>query len=368
MNGDDEADGDDVADGHDDELSPTTLRRMVREIRAEWTVREATPAEEGTDVVYFLTVETPGGLRECVLKACEFLDPEAFRPEPHLLDLLDQCTSIPVPGVVGAVDDHDDLPAPFFLMERCDGEVREGDARELPPDAVERIARDAGRYLGELHGVGDFERFGPLRLARDVEREETDAGSAPSIGGGDRALTLGDAARDSWRERFTEQTDYSLENLEDRFADLEPDVRTFVDEHLDALDRPFPAVVAHHDYRLGNLLVDSETGETRAVLDWGNMSTMEAQYELVYTEQYLSEWAPHDDPFRDRVRTALREGYEATNELERDADFERRRELYLAKSRLSPLVWFSLWYENGSDAEREGAAEKHRRAIRNLVD
>lgn len=357
-------------DADSDEFSEATLRRMVREIRPEWTLLEATPADEGTDAVYFVTIETPEGSRECVLKACEFLDPEEFRPEPYLMALIDGCTSIPVPSVVGAVDDHDDLPAPFFLMERCEGEVREGGVRELPPEAVERLAREAGRNLGELHAVGDFERFGPIRLARDVDgdRDRIADCDPGGLGVDSRTLTVGETDVDSWRRHFERITDANFGDLHDRFADLESDLRAFADARLDALDREFDPVLGHDDYRLGNLLVDPEAGETKAVLDWGNAHTTEVQYNLVLTEQYLSGWAPHDDPLRERVRAALREGYETTNDLPRDPDFERRRELYLAVMHLFPMVWFSLWYGEASEAEREEVVDLHRRAVRELVE
>lgn len=356
-----------------DEFSDATLERMVREVRPDWTVRRTVPADEGTDAVYFVTVDTPGdfredGLTECVLKVCEFLDPEAFRPEPYLMTLVERRTSVPVPAVVGAVDDHDDLPAPFFLMDRVDGEVRENGARDLSDGVVERIARNAGRHLAELHALGEFEAFGPIRLARDEERGDECSVSERALAVDNRALTVGETGRDSWRTRFEEFTDFTFENLDDRFGDLEAPLRAFVEEHLDALDRTFPAVLGHDDYRLGNVLVDSETGETTAVLDWGNAHTLEAQYNLVLTEQYLSGWAPHDDPRRERVRGALHEGYLETGERETVPGDERRRELYLATTRLFPMAWFSLWYGDQSDTAREETAEWHRRAARNLLD
>jgi hypothetical protein len=164
--------------------------------------------------------------------------------------------------------------------------------------------------------------------------------------------------------------DAYLDDVPERFADLDPDLRTFVEERLDALDRDFAPVLGDDDYRLGNLLVDPESGETKAVLDWGNANTLEAQYNLVVTEQYLSGWARHDDPRRKCVRRALREGYEAADgrsAVERDPDFERRRELYLAFTLLFPLVCFSLWYGDFPENEREAQAELHRGAIRDLL-
>ncbi|WP_158057851.1 phosphotransferase family protein [Halorussus halophilus] len=365
---DSDADADAVADAEDaTDFSPETLTRMVREIRPEWRLRESRLAPEGTDAVYFVTVETGEGTRECVLKICDFLDPEAFRPEPHLVALIDAETSIPVPSVVGTVDYHEELPAPFFLMEKVDGENLENQARELAPEVVERVARNAGRNLGELHALGDFEQFGPIRLTSDVD--STDADAKVHVEATDRPLVVGETGQDTLRPRIEEVAEYHFENLDERFADLESDLRAFIDERLDALDSPDRALsptITHFDYRFGNLLVDPETGETKVVLDWGNVSTNDPQNELVYTEQYLSGWATHDDPLRSRVRTALREGYSETNELERDPEFERRRELYLAASRLSPLVWFDMWYAAESEAEQKETERRHRQAVREL--
>lgn len=356
----------------DRDLPPETVAAMVGEIRPAWSVREAAPAEEGTDVVYFLTAETPDGPRECVLKACEFVDPRAFRPEPHLMEAVGRRTEIPVPAVVGAVDDHSDLPAPFYLMERCDGAVREGAARDLPAAAIERLARDAGRYLAALHALGEFEEFGTVLLGRDARRDDRTSGltvpdrDSPA---GERVLTTDESATDSWRERVEETVASTRGEFNDRFADLEADLRAVVESRLDALDGEFDAVLGDDDYRLGNLLVDPETGETRAVLDWGNSSTLERQYNLVVTEQHLCGWARHDDPRRERVRAALREGYTAESDrrkIDFGPDAERRRELYLAVTRTFPLVWFSLWYDGADGDQREETAEMHRRAVREL--
>lgn len=364
----------------DRDLSPETVAAMVGEIRPSWSVREAAPAEEGTDVVYVLTAETPEGPRECVLKACEFLDPRAFRPEPHLMAAVGRRTEIPVPAVVGAVDDHSDLPAPFYLMERCEGEVREGEASDLPAAAIERLASDAGRYLAALHALGEFEAFGTVLLGRDARR----AGRASGLtvpdrdsSAGERVLTTDESATDSWRERVEETVASTRGEFNERFADLEADLRAAVESRLDALDGEFDAVLGDDDYRLGNLLVDPETGETRAVLDWGNSSTLERQYNLVVAEQHLCGWARHDDPRRERVRAALREGYleagrreEASDgdQLDFGPDAERRRELYLAVTRAFPLVWFSLWYDGADGDERATVVEMHRRAVRELVE
>jgi hypothetical protein len=55
-----------------------------------------------------------------------------------------------------------------------------------------------------------------------------------------------------------------------------------------------------------------------------------------------------------------------TNELERDVDFDERRELYLAVSRLQPLVWFSEWMADEPRTRSQEEADKHRQFVYDL--
>lgn len=341
------------------ELDAETVRRMVRSVRPEWTVREATPAESATDAVYHLTIENRDGPSACVLKACTAVPPADFRPEPYLLALLRRRTSVPGPGVVAAVDDHDLLPSPFFLMERCDGVP--ADEVRLAPEAVERMARAAGRYAGEYHDVGAFERFGRLRLDRDLDRPR----EGVTVDG--RILAVADEGEHSWRSWIEGLYGNWIDDLDEEFVDLRPDIETFVETRMDALDRPFDAVLGHIDYKPWNVLIRPESGETTAVLDWGHATAMEPYYDLLLAEEHLSRWAPLDSPRRTRVRAALEAGYAERNELGRDADFAERRELYLAVSRLQPLVWFSEWTADASEAERRETADRHRGFVEDLL-
>lgn len=339
-------------------LSDETVERMIRRLRPEWTVREATPTDSGTDAVSYVTVETPGEVLECVLKACTVVPPADFRPEPYILTLLDRRTAVPGPRVIASVDEHEELPAPFFLMERCDGVL--ADDVDLAPGSIERVARAAGRYAGEYHDVGEFQRFGRLRLDCDVTYSRTGA----TVDG--RTLAVTDEGAASWRSWVEDLYGTWIDDLDDRFVDLRPSLEAFVESRLDALDRSFDAVLGHVDYKFWNVMVRPETGATMAVLDWGHATAMDPYYDLVLTEQHLSRWAPLDSPRRRRIRTALEEGYAETNTLERDAAFDERRALYLAVSRLQPLVWFSEWMADEPEAERREAAETHRRFVYDL--
>lgn len=340
-------------------LSNETVQRMVTTVRPDWTVCESSPVDSATDAVHYVTAETPDGPVECVLKACTAVPPADFRPEPYIFTLLERRTAVPGPRVVGAVDNHDDLPSPFFLMERCEGvTVKEAD---LSLGSLEQVARAAGQYAGEYHAAGEFQRFGRLRLDCDVDRTH----DGLTVDG--RTLAVADEGTASWRSWVKELYGNWIDDLDDRFVDLRPALEAFIESRMDALGRSFDAVLGHIDYKHWNVLVRPESAETTAVLDWGHATAMESTYDLYLTEEHLCQWAPLDSPLRRRIRTALETGYAETNDLERDADFDERRELYLAVSRLQPLVWFSEWMADTPKAKRREVADRHRQFVFNLL-
>ena len=357
-------------------LAEDTVHGMVHAIRPSWTVERIQPTEPSTDAVYYITAETGEGSVEAVLKACTAISPADFRPEPYLCQLLDRQTSIPVPHIFGTTDIHEEYPSPFYLMECCKGQCAA--TIELTSDHITQIARTAGRHIGEYHTVGGFQRFGRLRLDCDVTHSQMGA----TIDG--RGLAVADAATDerpkrdtslwpehgtsSWRVWFESLYHYWIENLDERFTDLRPAIEAFVEARFDTLDRSFTAVLSHIDYKYRNLLVQPETGETTAVLDWGHSSVMEPYYDLVVTEHHLSRWAPLQSSDRRRVREALEEGYFQINTLERDPAFEERRQLYLLQSYLQPLVWFSEWWSDISEAERSEVEYNYRQFVATIVN
>lgn len=342
-----------------EELSDGVAERMVRRIQPEWTVRENTPITSGTDAVSFLTIETEHGYTEMVLEACTAVPPADFRPEPYLLQALKTETSVPVPDVYGAVNAHPDLPAPYYLMERREGVL--ADDVEITPAIRERMARDAGRFAGEYHAIGQFDRYGNIRL--DDEYSTT----SDSLTVGDRTLAVADDAPETWRAFLEELYADWITDLDEEFSDLQADLTAFIDARLSTLNRSFTPVLGHIDYKPWNVLVQPTSGATTAVLDWGHATAMAPYYDLILTEDHLSRWASLDSDRRERVRSALVEGYEETNSLERDSQVTQQRELYLAVSRLQPLVWFSEWNADVSATERERRAAKHREFVADLL-
>lgn len=171
----------------------------------------------------------------------------------------------------------------------------------------------------------------------------------------------------SWRSWVEELYRNWINDLDDRFVDLQPALEAFIESRMDTLDYSFEAVLGHIDYKRWNVLVRPETAETTAVLDWGHATAMEPAYDLYLTEEHLCQWAPLDSPLRQRIQTALEAGYAEMNDLGRDADFDERRELYLAVSRLQPLVWFSEWTADAPTAKRREVAGRHRQFVSDLL-
>ena len=150
-------------------LSPETCRRMLALLDDGWDLHDVEVADTGFNDVYFLTVGTPAGTRECVLKVSDDTD-DQVRAEARLCALLDDATDVPVPTVLGRVDAPPDLPAPYFLVERLPGEHPEGPPGERSLASIEGLARATGRHLGDVHTVDAFDAFGWVRAERDAFR------------------------------------------------------------------------------------------------------------------------------------------------------------------------------------------------------
>lgn len=354
------SDDSNTAAGRVDGPTEEDVAAMVRACVPEWRLKGFEHAAEGTDFVAIVDCTTPDGERTAVLKATTagFVDPEVARAEPRLYKLVGRETSIPVPEVYGFVDRHAEHPAPFFLMEYLAGENVEGRPRSLPPTARDRIVREAGANLAALHDLGTLPRVGSVGV-RAGELAVVDDGYGPV---------------DDFRERFRagiEETcdalangtyfpDYAVEP--DRFADLADPLRAELLARADALSEPEPPRYCHWDYRYGNLLVDPETGETNAVLDWANLTAAEPAYNLAKAESHLFDPGARDSNERaGELRTRFRESYTTHREEWRfTPDIEARIETYLLSCRAEAMACFPLWLEEATPAEKTEREAQHR--------
>ncbi|WP_254767651.1 phosphotransferase family protein [Salinilacihabitans rarus] len=289
------------------EISDATLAEMVRTVEPTWDLREAVPVERGFCSVSRVVVDDGGASRTLYLKASPDGDPRSIPTEARLQAVLDARTSIPVPEVLGVVDDGDALPTPYYLMTALPGEaVAYERVCRLDDDALRRLARETGRYLAELHSVPAVDRFG---LVRHDGPELT--GERPS--GDPRPLTVA-GSREEWPSYLREYAARELDRLADsRFSDLASDLNRWVEKRLDALHGPFEPVLGRNDHGLHNLLVDPETGEITAVLDWGYTLAAPAAFDFefavyIYGGAFLA-GLPDVPDRRPLVREAMLSGY-----------------------------------------------------------
>lgn len=344
-------------------LPDDAVRGMVAALTDGWRVTGIERSAHGTDFVASLDVETPGGARGVVLKAttADLVPAPVARAEPRLLELVGRETPIPVPAVHGYRDAHPEYPAPFYLMDHVDGANYEDDPTALGPAARERVVREAGRNLAALHELGPLEACGRVGVV-DGQLAVMDPADHPSYG--------------DYREAFLAHTGDALDALLDggyfperaekpeRFADLVPGVRAFLTEAVPALPEPAPPTYCHQDYRYGNLLVDPESGETRAVLDWANLGAADPAYNIASAESLLFD-ADEDGPERAAtLRRALRDAYaDARDGWTFDGDVRERLRVYRLGCRLHAMACLPLWYEDATTAERDERAAEHRAAV-----
>ena len=242
------------------EVDAEALWRMVDLVDPALTVTAATPATRGFCRVYRLPVEESGTIRECFLKAAPEDTEAGIGADARVLAVLDRHTSILVPEVLGAVDDHPERPSPFYLMTPMPGdELSYERVGWLPADSLETPAREVGAHLGELHGVDAVDSFGY------VDRDPT-----RSLDGGRPSGTVADLAvrggADSWPTCLGGYVERELERHADsRFKSLTPRLEAWCGGRLDGLDGPFSPVLGRNDHGLHNLLVEPQQGRVTAM-------------------------------------------------------------------------------------------------------
>lgn len=289
-------------------LARVDLERMVALVEQDWTLQEATPAEEGRSAVYHLTVETPAGPRERVLKATPGEDRSpGIDVEARVLAVVQAHTDLPVPKVYGAVDAHADLRAPYFLMEAMAGDsVAMADVGGVPDGVLRSVARQTGRQLATLHAVEPPGGFGPLTW----ESASLNGGQPSGVPG---SLVPRDGS-DDWNAVLADWSDGLADGVAGtRFADLAPWLRRALHDRADEVSGPLAPVLGRLDHGLPNLLLDREAGRVTAALDWESTRAVAAAYDLATVERILpgASWTALSSvpDRRELVAAALKAGY-----------------------------------------------------------
>jgi aminoglycoside phosphotransferase (APT) family kinase protein len=292
---------------YDTTLTDAQLTRMLEPIAPDWQLRDVTIIETGHHAVARLDVGTPDGRRTCYLKATPPGKPATVNLEARLLAGLGAGTAVPVTSVLGVVDEHDDLPAPYVLLSTEPGEARSRTTLpSVSDDELRQIARETGRDLASLHAVDAVDAYGFLTH------------DGPALSGGvppaDFSTVAVEDPTTDWRERLDGWAQDTLVHLEEtRFADVVPEVEPVLESRVDAVEGPFEPALARVDQSIENVLVAD--GDLTAWIDWEFTVAATPAYDLCCVAWSLA-GGPYqfDADVPDRrplVREALFEGYAA---------------------------------------------------------
>jgi aminoglycoside phosphotransferase (APT) family kinase protein len=350
-----------TADSDETTVTDDQIRGMVERIEPDWEVETIERIPYGTDFIATLTGKTREGTEQVVLKAvtADHMPPAAGRGEARFLDIAARTTAVPVPTVYGHCDDHDTYPSPFYLMDYVEGENYEGRPDELLPDARERIVQEAGRNIARLHELGPVSGVGRMGYADgELQVIDPENRSASTDAVHNHLLDSAEETLDSFDSggffpEFAER--------ENRFGDLVEPIREYLRETLPTLPEPGTLTYCHSDYRYGNLLVDPETGETRAVVDWGQMTAHDPVYNIAHTECMLTSPEGDGKQRSQELRGLFRAGYTDVREdwVFDEQRTERMRE-YRLLYRLNAMACLPLWLKDEPLERRDEREQEHR--------
>lgn len=338
-----------------------TIAQMIRAIDSEWDLREAELMEKGFTSVYRVIVETPSR-RECVLKASPDGERHGIDTEARILTILAEHTSIPVPTVIGVNDAHDDLPTPFILMDSMFGTgLSFQEVGKVSDTSLQRIARQTGTYLAELHEIATLDSFGFV----DRERSELLRGSRPSA---DVAQLTVASARESWPDQVRDWVDTELDtNATTRFGDLTPCLRSAFDEGIETLSGSFTPVLGRIDHGIHNLLLNQ--GEISSMLDWGFTLAVTRGYDLECVEYVLSgavlSAIPGIPDRRELVQEAMLDGSQSTTAP--PEEFHEYHSLYELLSCVRSMNHLDAGIAKVPDGHTETVADDLREKTRALL-
>lgn len=289
------------------QLSAATIEEMLQLADPAWDVEDVVPAERGFCSVYRIVVTRDGTSETRYLKASPDGERWAIPDEARIQAVLDTQTSIPVPEVLAIVDDHEQLPTPFYLMGALPGEeLPYEQVGRLEDDVLRRLARETGHHLGELHSVPAVDSFGHVRHDGPLL-----AGDRPE--GTPANLTV-ENPRNEWPPYLRARVDQALDRHADSaFSDLTTELAEWFEAGIQALEGPFDPVLGRNDHGLHNLLVDPDTGEITGVIDWGYTLAVPAAFDFEFAAYLLSgaflAGLPDVSDRRCLVREAMLDGY-----------------------------------------------------------
>lgn len=254
--------------------------------------------------------------------------PEAdLGAEAAAMQYVGEATSVPVPELLAAGDDH--------LVARWMDAVPE----DAPPRDEARI-RALGRGLATLHAeTAEIGWTGSLQPASAVDDPAT-----PPIDSDPR-----------WSDTLLAMLEGRARDLEDvGYGGLAGEVLAWARQERDLFDTAGDAVLCHGNYFGEHVALGDKAGEIAAVIDFEHALAAPTGWDYLRTVMpVFGPGADHDVPER-----VFREAYESVRPL--PAGFDRRREAYVLCNGLSYLR--SLHLQRG-DRDPPHAVARHAREM-----
>lgn len=188
--------------------------------------------------------------------------------EPLVVELVRASTSIPVPAVIatGWLPGQDHPNHRWAVYEHLAGHSPTPFS-QYSVDMRSQLLFEIGAYLGQLHDSAQFDRFGAFDSDGD-------------------SLVLGAP----------------------RCPEMAPVAHTLLSSFAGSNPTDRIPVLDHGDLFPGNLLVDTD-GKITGIVDWANAHVTTPVDALAKTELRFIDWFRFPLAERDRLRTALHDGY-----------------------------------------------------------
>jgi len=298
--------------------------------------------------VFLVTLNYAGDAYEIVIKF-KANDPE-FGLEPFLHDYVADRTDIPVPGILVFKERPELDVDPYFVTEKVEGSNLAQSLTKIEPVTRERIIKQAGAILGDMHSEIGFEGFG--RLGLDDDR-----------------IIVRDFSWD-WQQFFKDTAEGVIDRLDNTpFEGMQERARENLENSIGIIDSDGVPRLVHDDFRPANMLFlkDREKPIT-SVLDWQFTLAGDPEYHIARTEFLFIDPTFEDAKTRERLRSSLYEGYRQYREFDPDEGYEQRRLVYHFATLIWRMVSFNASFEEHSGLARARAEARFRRQFNHLSD
>lgn len=263
------------------EAVPSRVERIV-ETALDSTIQSCERATAGRMAeTYLLALDGEPARAVCKIGGPSVRTREVI--EPLVVALVDATMDLPVPSVLasgtvshdGTDTDPNSTTSQWALYEFRDG-TTPTPFRSLEFDRQQRIVRQAGSILGQLHTRHQFKQRGGLARTNGN-------------------LRICDPEGLYFPERG----------------------RTLARQLPSGVDHQYQPVLSHGDFFPGNLLVDEE-GTITGLLDWGNAHVTTPGYALARAEMRFVDWFLFPAGKRQTLTTEFRAGYREHRSLPPD--------------------------------------------------